>query len=72
MLDRALVALESEQSTSSYPELLTIVETAEALGVAPDRVEAALAAGDLPAKLLCGTWRIIRIRLSSQLSSAAA
>lgn len=64
MLDHALVALDPEQSTPSYPELLTLTETADVLGAAPEYVEAAVIAGDIPAKRLGGTWRILRAWLS--------
>lgn len=63
MLDHALVAPAPEQSSFSYPELLTITETAELLGVAPECVEAAVIAGDIPAKQIGGVWRILRVRL---------
>lgn len=63
MLDRALVALESEQSVSSYPELLSLVETEEILDMTPARVEAAVRAGDIPAKQFGGTWRLLRGQL---------
>lgn len=63
MLDHALVELEPARNTFSRPELLTLAETAEVLDVSPECVEAAVIAGDIPAKSLGGSWRIIRSQL---------
>lgn len=44
----------------SWPELLTLPQTARALGTSAEWVAAAVSSGELPAKRFGGNWRVLR------------
>ncbi len=53
----------------SLPELMSVAEAAQALGVCEADVMAVLESGDLKGKKIGSTWRIARAAVTSYLSS---